>query len=214
MLRTWKFRLILIGLCGLLMLVGPSLYVHSVTARQRHSNPHEIAKQRVAIVFGAGVRPDGRPSRMLAERVQAAIELYQLGIVEKLLMTGDNSQVDYDEVTAMRDYAIERGVRPEDITRDYAGFRTYDSCYRAKVIFGVDQAVLVTQSYHLPRAVYSCQQLGIATQGLGTPDWGRYPEVLLLRYELRELAATAQALWELHITQPPPHFLGPFEGIT
>lgn len=213
-MRTMLVRLLLLILLGCFGLGGVSLYVHQSTASYRYSQAQAVPAQRVAIIFGAGIRPNGQPSRILAERIQAAVELYQLGIVEKLLMTGDNSTVNYDEVTVMRDYAIARGVREEDITRDYAGFRTYDSCYRAKVIFGVDQAVLVTQSYHMPRAVYSCRQLGIDAVGLGTSDWGSYPDILILRYELREVAASLQALWELHITQPLPHFLGPFEGIS
>jgi vancomycin permeability regulator SanA len=213
-MRTMLVRLLLIFFLGCFVLGGVSLYFHQSTASYRYNQAQAVPAQRVAIIFGAGIRPNGQPSRILAERIQAAVELYQLGIVEKLLMTGDNSEVNYDEVTVMRDYAIARGVREEDITRDYAGFRTYDSCYRAKQIFGVEHAVLVTQSYHLPRAVYSCRQLGIEAVGLGTPDWGSYPDILILRYELREIAASLQALWELHITHPLPRFLGPFEGIS
>lgn len=213
-MRTMLVRLLLLILLGCFILGGVSLYFHQSTASYRYNQAQAVPAQRVAIIFGAGIRPNGQPSRILAERIQAAVELYQLGIVEKLLMTGDNSEVNYDEVTVMRDYAIARGVREEDITRDYAGFRTYDSCYRAKQIFGVEHAVLVTQSYHLPRAVYSCRQLGIEAVGLGTPDWGSYPDILILRYELREIAASLQALWELHITHPLPRFLGPFEGIS
>jgi Uncharacterized membrane protein len=213
-MRTILVRLLVLTLIVCLLLGGISLYFHQNTANYRYRRAQDVPPQRVAIVFGAGIRPNGQPSRILAERIQAAVELYQLGIVEKLLMTGDNSTVNYDEVTVMRDYAIARGVPAEDITRDYAGFRTYDSCYRAKEIFGVERAVLVTQSYHLPRAVYSCRQLGIDAVGLGTPDWGSYPDILILRYELREIAASLQALWELHISHPLPRFLGPFEGIS
>jgi vancomycin permeability regulator SanA len=205
--------LLLIALLLILGLLAPSLYVAMATSAYRYDNLAALPARRVAIVFGAGVRPDGRLSPMLADRVGAAVELYQLGRVEKLLMTGDNSRIDYDEVTAMRDYAIERGVPASDITRDYAGFRTYDSCYRARAIFGVEQATLITQRYHLPRAVYSCRQLGVEAIGIGTPDWGIYRDALLLQYSLREALATGQALWELHITQPQPMFLGPFEGI-
>jgi vancomycin permeability regulator SanA len=150
---------------------------------------------------------------MLADRVGAAAELYRLGRVQKLLMTGDNSRVDYDEVSAMRSYAADLGVPEGDITLDYAGFRTYDSCYRARAIFGVEQAILITQRYHLPRAVYTCRQMGVEALGLGTPDWGVYSEALLVQYSMREALATAQALWEVHISHPLPMFLGPFEGI-
>lgn len=200
-------------LCGLLLPVAASSYVAATTTEQRYTAVAQVPQQRIAIVFGAGVRPDGRLTRMLAERVQAAIDLYHNGRVQKLLMTGDNSRAEYDEVTAMKRYAVQRGVRAEDITLDYAGFSTYESCVRAKAIFGVTQAVLVTQRFHLPRAVYTCQSIGITALGLGTPDWGAYREALLIRYTVRESLATLKALWEVHVTQPDPTFLGPFEGI-
>lgn len=150
---------------------------------------------------------------MLADRVRAAAELYALGKVQKVLMTGDNSRADYDEVNVMKRYAVEQGIAADDITLDYAGFSTYESCYRARAIFGVQQAVLVTQRFHLPRAVYTCRQLGVEAVGLGTPDWGSYHDTLLLRYGTREALATLKALWQLHVTRPPPTFLGPFEGM-
>ncbi|HEU4326614.1 MAG TPA: ElyC/SanA/YdcF family protein [Roseiflexaceae bacterium] len=213
-------RLPLGGLLRLLLLAAlivPPIaiaYVSLSTARLRYSAPADVPPARVALVFGAGLRPNGTPSPMLADRIAAAAELYRLGRVEKLLMTGDNSSKEYNEVGAMRDYAESLGVAPEDITLDYAGFSTYESCYRAGAIFGVGQAVLVTQSYHLPRAVYTCRQLGIDAVGLGTPDWGRYPDRVIGPYTLREFAATLNALVAVHLTHPSPTFLGPFEGIT
>jgi len=203
----------LIALLLILAPLAPPLYVAIATSGYRYSDLPSIPATRVAIVFGAGVRPDGRLSPMLADRVRAAADLYRLGRIQKLLMTGDNSRLDYDEVSAMRGYAIGLGVPEGDITLDYAGFRTYDSCYRARVIFGVERAILITQRYHLPRAVYTCRQLGVEAVGLGTPDWGVYSEALLVQYSVREALATAQALWEVHVTRPLPMFLGPFEGI-
>lgn len=96
-------------------------YVSQTTSDYRYDDPARLPVERIAIVFGAGVRRDGRPSRILADRVQAADDLYQAGRVRTLLMTGDNSSVDYDEVSAMRDYAVERGVASTDIALDYAG---------------------------------------------------------------------------------------------
>ena len=113
----------------------------------------------------------------------------------------------------MRQYAVSRGVPEADIALDYAGFSTYESCYRARRIFGVDEAVLVTQRFHLSRAVYTCRHIGINAVGLGTPDWGSYRAALLLRYSLRETLATLKALWDVHVLRPFPTFLGPFEGI-
>lgn len=189
-------------------------YVLLSTGPLRYSEPADVPAERVAVIFGAGLRPDGTPSPMLADRVQAAVQLYRLGRVQKLLMTGDNSSTDYNEVAAMQHYAEQQGVAAGDITLDYAGFSTYESCYRARAIFGVRQAVLVTQQYHLPRALYTCRQLGVEAVGLGTPDWGRYPDRVILPYTLREAAATLNALVALHLTHPAPTFLGKFEGIS
>jgi vancomycin permeability regulator SanA len=187
-------------------------YAEAATVPFRYGDSAKVPAERVAVVFGAGVR-GGSPSPMLAARIEGAAALYRLGHVSKLLMTGDNSSANYDEVTVMGRYAESLGVPPGDITLDYAGFSTYESCYRLRPIFGVTRAVLVTQSYHLPRAVYTCRALGVEAVGLGVPDWGRYADVLIARYTAREALATAKALVDLHLTHPPPTFLGPFEGI-
>ncbi len=114
-----------------------------------------VPHQRVAIVFGARVYGDEHMSAMLRDRVDTAIDLYHAGKVDKLLLTGDNSSVYYNEPGAMMAHAIARGVDPSDIQPDFGGRRTYDSCYRAKHVFQVDDAVLVTQAFHLPRALCS-----------------------------------------------------------
>jgi vancomycin permeability regulator SanA len=189
-------------------------YVGWATAGQRYERTADVPPVRVAIVFGAGLAPSGRPSPFLADRVRAAADLYRAGRVQKLLMTGDNSRADYDEVSAMRGYALSLGVPEGDITLDYAGFDTYDSCYRAGPIFGVDDAVLITQRYHLPRAVYLCRALGIHAVGLATPDWERYHWRIMVPYMVREALASIKALWEVHLTRPLPTFLGPYEGIS
>ncbi len=210
--RTLRFWFVAFGSLVLvpLLLVW---FVAASTRNHRFTNVMDVPAHRVAMVFGAGVRPDGRLTRMLTERVQAGVALYQAGRVDKLLMTGDNSRSEYDEVTAMKRYAQSLGVPEADITLDYAGFSTYESCYRARAIFGLHDAVLVTQQFHLPRAVYTCRHLGIDAVGLGTPDWGAYREALLIRYSVREFLATLKALWEVHLARPLPTFLGPFEGV-
>jgi len=213
----WRRRL-LVGAIGVAVLLALTLlavaYVHISTRSQRYTELERVPPARVALVFGAGLRPDGRPSRMLADRVRAAATLYEAGRVKKLLLTGDNSSVAYNEVVAMQRYALELGVPATDMTLDYAGFSTYESCYRARSIFGVEQAVLVTQDYHLPRAVYTCRALGIDAAGLATPDWGAYHPALITRYTAREMLATLNALVQVHLTHPLPTFLGPFEGIS
>ena len=208
-----RTRLALFVLLALLLPFAPAAYVVVATSGYRYDDPTAIPPAQVAIVFGAGLGPNGQPSPMLADRVRTAARLYQLGRIRKILMTGDNSRIEYDEVSAMRRYAVELGVRPGDITLDYAGFSTYESCYRARAIFGVTQALLITQRYHLPRAVYTCRDLGVEAFGLGAPDWGAYGASVMLPYTSREVLATIKALWQVHIVRPPPTFLGPFEGI-
>lgn len=211
-LLRWPLALSLL-LSATITTVIPNIYVNSITSSRRFTNPAKIPARDVAVVFGAGVWADGTPSPMLADRVSAAVELYKLGKVRKLLMTGDNSRINYNEVVAMKNYAVEKGVPEKDITLDYAGFSTYESCYRAKEIFGVQQAVLVTQNFHLHRAAYICNQLGVDSIGLGTPDWETYRSHTIFYYSFREFFSTLNALAEVHITRPKPTFLGPFEGI-
>jgi vancomycin permeability regulator SanA len=186
-------------------------HVRLFSAQFSSNNPNSIPKTRVAIVYGAEVYNTYTLSPILQDRVNGAIELYKKGIVQKLLMSGDNSSIYYNEVVAMQEYAIKHGVPSQDITLDYAGFTTYDSCYRAKQIFGVKQAILVTQAYHQPRAIYICRSLGIDAYGYSLPDWTRYPQ-LKYDYVFREYLATVKAFWQIH-TKALPKFLGNYIGI-
>jgi vancomycin permeability regulator SanA len=179
-------------------------YVYVTTKKFRYRHPEKVPKTPVAIVFGAGVWADGTPTPMLADRLTGAVALYQRGKVKKLLMSGDRSGPDYDEVTAMRDYAESLGVPTADIILDYAGFNTYETCHRATEIFGITQAVFVTQNFHLPRAVYIGRVMGIQAIGLGTRDWGWYGIDSISYHTLREIVATAKALWQVHLTRPRP----------
>lgn len=213
LVRHWHLLLPVLLLGGLLSPLALRSYVEATTHTRRYTNINQVPAKPVAIVFGAGIWSDGTPTPMLADRIQGAIELYHLGQVEKILMTGDNATPEYNEVIAMQNYAEQQGVPLEDIKLDYAGFSTYESCYRAREIFGVEQAVLITQQYHLPRAVYTCNQLGIDVVGYGTPDWGRYRDESMRFYTQREMLAIVKAILELHVLQPKPTFLGPFEGM-
>ncbi len=153
----------------------------------------------VAIVFGAGLQRNGNPSWMLADRLDSAIELYRAGKVQRLLMTGDN--VTSQEVNSMRNYAISHGVPADRILADDAGLRTYDSCYRAAHNFGLTRAILVTQVYHLPRALYLCNALGVESVGFkaGRED---YPNQEY--YNSREFMATFLSWVDVTITHPQP----------
>jgi SanA protein len=160
-----------------------------------------VPPRKVAIVYGAGITRDGRPQTALADRVWTASELYKAGKVQKLLMSGDNRYVDYNEPEAMRQYAIEQGVPDEDIVLDYAGRRTYDTCYRAGTIFEVEEAILVTQWFHLDRALYTCDTLGIDAVGVAADR----REYWSARYWwLRELAAVSRAWLDLNFLHPTP----------
>jgi SanA protein len=158
---------------------------------------------KVAIVFGAGLQRDGSPSPVLKDRVETAVQLYQAGKVEKLLMSGDNRFVDYNEPGAMQAYAIALGVPQEDIVLDYAGRRTYDTCYRALHIFGVNEAILVTQRYHLPRALFTCNGVGLKSTGVAANS-RYYRKFSRIVWNTRELPATTVALWQVWFSHPLP----------
>lgn len=187
---------------GSLLLVLARL-VTAIFAWPRTYRVESAPAQRVAIVFGAGLWRDGSPTPVLRDRVATAAELYFSGKVQKILMSGDNRFVYYNEPGAMHTYARELGVPGEAIVLDYAGRRTYDTCYRARQIFGVKQAILVTQGFHLPRAIYTCNQLGLPAIGVPS-DLRAYRRSAELYWNLREIPATLVALWEVHITQPLP----------
>ena len=163
----------------------------------------------VAIVFGAGLRADGRLSPMLADRMDTAIALYRAGVVRKLLVSGDNRFVEYNEPGRMYDYAVARGVPPADVVRDYAGRRTYDTCYRAGAIFGIDRAILVTQRFHLPRAIFTCRSLGVAAIGFSADRRTYWSNPY---YRVRDAFATLRAWWDVMIVRPLP-VLGPREDM-
>jgi vancomycin permeability regulator SanA len=162
-----------------------------------------IPFNQVAIVFGAGLLRDGTPGLVLRDRVETAAQLYLQGKVEILLMSGDNRFVHYDEPTAMKEYALKLGVPSEAIVLDFAGRRTYDTCYRAKEIFGISQAIVITQSFHMPRALYVCSMLGVKATGV-TAENRIFRRRDMLYWNLRELFATLRAFWDVHIQKPLP----------
>ncbi len=215
--KNIQWRWIRRVLTGILLLAAfpfiLALYVDWATRSLRFSNPQQVPPKPVAIVLGAEVYQNGQLSPMLAARVQQAVEAYRAGRIHKILMTGDNSRTDYDEVTAMKRYAVELGVPADVIHLDYAGFSTYESCYRARKIFGVQDAIIITQGFHLPRAVYTCAHLGIAVVGLETDDRRDYSAYVIYRHMAREVLATVKALWEVHLWKPLPTFLGKYEGM-
>jgi SanA protein len=165
--------------------------------------PETAPAERVAVVFGARVFPSGRLSGMLRDRVDTAVQLYHAGAVQKLLLSGDNRFEDYNEPQAMMAYAIARGVPAEDIQPDYGGRRTYDTCYRAREIFQLESALLITQNFHLPRALFTCQRLGLAVTAVAA-DRNRYSRRSLAWSTAREIPATLVALLDTIHQRPAP----------
>ena len=194
--------LIILAVLGLLILIISRL-VTGLYARPKTYTAADVPTRRVAIVFGAGLWRDGTATPVLHDRVETAADLFFAGKVERLLMSGDNRFVDYNEPAVMRTLALELGVPEGAIVLDYAGRRTYDTCYRAKAVFGVTGAILVTQAFHLPRSLYLCNQLGVDSVGVDA-DLRVYRKSSLLYWNIRELLATAAALWDVNIGHPVP----------
>lgn len=156
------------------------------------------------LVLGAGVHDDGTPSDMLTDRLETGIALYKAGVAPKLLMSGDHGRVDYDEVNVMRQYALDRGVPEEDVFMDHAGFSTYESMYRARDVFACRRIIVVTQSYHLYRALYVANALGLEAEGVSA-DIRTYRGQVIR--DLREAAARAKDFLYT-VFQPAPTYLG------
>jgi vancomycin permeability regulator SanA len=168
-------------------------------------NIDDVPQERIAIVFGAGLDEGGTsPSVILEDRVSAAVDLYKAGKVSKIIMSGDNRIIEHNEPKIMIATAVKAGVKEFDLQPDYAGRRTYDTCYRAKAIFGVNKAILVTQSYHLTRALYICSSLGIEVYGYASD---KHTYEYINEYTYREYAATFLAFWQLNVA-PPEVVLG------
>ncbi len=196
-------RILLLTILLIPVFVALPRVITALYARGRQYTSTQAPAARVAIVFGAGLWRDGRPTPVLRDRITTAVDLYLTGKVEKLLMSGDNRTIEYNEPAAMRDYALSLGVPDEAIVLDYAGRRTYDTCYRARDIFHVGSAILVTQGFHLPRALYTCNVLGIPAVGVPA-DQREYRRRLMAFWNARELLATFVAFWELHVSHPEP----------
>ena len=197
----WRLVLFL-GIFGLLILILPRA-VTAVYSLNRIYQEQDAPSSRVAIVFGAGLRRDGTPTPILRDRVETAADLYFDGKVEKILMSGDNRFEYYNEPESMRQYALSLGVPDAAIAMDYAGRRTYDTCYRAKAIFGASEALLVTQKFHLPRALFLCNALGLKSYGIEA-DNNRYRKISLLIWNIREQIATVGAFIDVYWSNPVP----------
>lgn len=199
----WFLRILLlllaVALIGVLSIAVINKYVYSNNSDKIKKSITEVPTEepnRVGIVFGARVFADGRLTNSLYDRVLTGVELYRAGRVKKLLMSGDRQGDNYDEPAAMKKMALELGVAESDIVLDNDGKRTFDSCYRAKEIFEIQKAILVTQDYHQPRALYLCNSLGIDSIGI-TANRRTYDREDY--YHLREFFSVASAWSEINI---------------
>ena len=200
----WIWRIILAaGVLGLLGLILPRLITGIYSWNRIYQAVDDAPAERVAIIFGAGLRRDGTPTAILSDRVETGASLYLNGKVEKLLMSGDNQYLDYNEPEAMRQYALALGVPDAAIILDYAGRRTYDTCYRAKAIFGVESSLLVTQKFHLPRALFLCNALGLKASGVEANNRNYWNSSLVI-WNVREQLATVDAFLDVFVDKPTP----------
>ena len=209
-----KKRLFLILLCsalsvvllGLLLVAGFNLAVIRSAEKHLLSVDKAVSLEDVdcILVLGCKVHGDGEPSDMLEDRLLRGLELYETGAAPKLLMSGDHGQTDYDEVDSMKRFAVDRGVPSENVFMDHAGFSTYESMYRARDVFQAKKIIIVTQGYHLYRAVYIARALGLEAYGVDA-DLRNYSGQS--GRDFREILARVKDFWTC-VFQPEPTYLG------
>lgn len=204
MKKLLKYGIIIIIIIAIIVL-GINLYVRISTNKQiiKENDYTELSDVDCIIILGAGIWED-KPSPMLEDRLLEGIKLYQNSVSDKIIMSGDHGRREYDEVNIMKNYAIEKGIPSENIFMDHAGFSTYESIYRAKDIFEAKKVVIVTQKYHLYRALYIANQLGLEAYGVGA-DPRQY--VGATYRELREILARDKDFIKC-IFKPEPTYLG------
>lgn len=192
---------------------GINLYISRVAGQAIYEQGQAIPRTYAALILGAKVHSSGRLSHMLEDRVITGLELYRAGTVQKLLLSGDHGQKDYDEVNAMRAYLLNHGVPAQDIFMDHAGFNTYASMYRARDVFQVQDVIVVTQKFHLARAVYIARQLGLRAVGLAA-DRRIYMPASQVKSVVREMFARVKAFLDVHLWRAQPKYLGNVIPIT
>lgn len=207
--RRARLRRALLALALLALVVACTPRVMTWTIARGHvaHRPADIptladGEHRAAIVLGAGVVGE-HPSPLLRDRIDGAVELFQADRVDLLMMSGDNSTEYYDEPTVMRHYAISRGIPDASVAADYAGRRTWDTCKRARDVFGIDTAIVVTNSFHVDRTVTTCRAAGVDATGFSVSD-SHHSFTNRARWRARELAASGRALVDAWWLKPDP----------
>ncbi len=211
--RRWVIRAVAVLASSVVVPVGAACWrVASLAGGRAASQLDAVPHRSVGLVLGAGLNPDGSPSPMLRDRVAGAVALYRAGVVGHLLLSGDNGRVEHDEPTAMRRLAVAAGVPARDITLDFAGFDTGDSCSRAGRVFGATGVVVVTQGFHMDRALYLCRRAGLDAVGYVPPV---SPDATggVRALQLRDWLAGVKAVVETDVLHQGPTFGGPYEGL-
>jgi SanA protein len=201
-----RLRIALIALAVPVLLVVAANVVVIAGGEGSKRDLRDLPHAQAALVLGAQVMPSGKPSAMLADRIQSAVQLYEAGKVDKLLLSGDHGQWRYDEVGTMRKRLLARGVSPADVFTDHAGFDTWDSAQRARRVFGVRSVIVVTQRFHMARALFDARRAGLHATGYDA-DRRKYGPILK-KLEMRETLARVKALADT-VTGADPRFLGP-----
>ncbi|MBN2351258.1 MAG: YdcF family protein [Spirochaetales bacterium] len=204
-----KTKLLVVLAAGLACVFLGSVLINAVvsaSARGRITSPAEARPARAILLLGAKVYPDGRVSAVVEDRVRTAAEVYRAGKSKKILVSGDHGTNYYDEVDAIRKRLTAAGIPEEDIFLDHAGFNTYDSLYRARSVFGADSLIVVTQRFHIARALFLADRFGIRAEGVAA-DRRTYRDEA--RNELREFLARVAAFFNAVVFRPRPKFLGP-----
>lgn len=174
--------------------------IHGLSSSYIYDKVKSLPHTQVVLIPGAAILPDGRLSEVFKERVDKAIEVYNAHKVKKILVSGDNSTIWHNEVNPVRDYLLKKGIPDEDIFLDHAGFDTYSSLYRARDIFHAESIIVVTQPFHLRRAVFTGRFLHIKTYGVPADE--KYPE---LKNDIREIFANEKAFMDLAIHRKPKY---------
>ncbi|MWB94393.1 hypothetical protein GON26_08465 [Flavobacterium sp. GA093] len=196
-------KLVLLSFIVLILIIAVNSHVKSATKRDIHYSLRKFPKNDVGIIFGAGINGD-QPSKYLKDRLDAGIFLYKAKRINKILLSGDNGREGYDELTVMKNYCFKHGVDTTKIFIDYAGFDTYSTMYRAKHIFKIKKATLISQKYHLNRAIYIGQELGIKSAGYSA-NKGKYRGYKYVCF--REYLSTFKSFFDV-LRNREPHFLG------
>ncbi|MET0694060.1 MAG: ElyC/SanA/YdcF family protein [Propionibacteriaceae bacterium] len=201
LIRRGVIGIVALGLAALAVVGGSVAFVR-VSASGHLFSAADVPEAPVALVLGASVNPDGTPSPFLAARLDLAKALFEAGKVKVILVSGDNMAPEYNEPDAMRSYLINAGVPSAKVVADYAGFDTYDSCVRAKRIFNVTDLTIVTQGYHLPRAVATCRRLGVNANGVGDDTSRQYADAWR-RGAIRDQVACVKTVIDLVTGRTP-----------